>query len=448
MIDFECTACGKRLRVSDDKAGRRGRCPACQASMTVPRLSEAAGPVPSRHVVQSAAPPVVDQPAARPAPVSPARSVDPAGAGDRGRCPSCDQDLGPDAKVCVRCGIHLPSGRPLLTADDTGLDGLHDRAEQVIRPLSWLMALGIYPIYSEARGRYRPYVTWAVAALTVVVSVWFWTYEWTGSPEMRHYKNLMLWPRAPHPDMRYVAAFYEETEYGDPRAWGAAMRRLAEQGVPEEQIPEAAFESLSPAERSIGQFRPYQLVTHALLHGGVIHLAGNLLFLLVLGSRVNTAIGNVLTALLYPVLAAAAGLIHLAANPENVPIPCVGASGAIMGLAGMYLLLFPLHRVHMAAWLRLGLMFRFRLALKIFSVPGFAVVLFYIGFDVLYTVIGMETGTAHWAHMGGFAAGAVICLALMAGRLIRPQGDLVSLVLGRYAWPLIGRPRPFDGTAR
>ena len=85
--------------------------------------------------------------------------------------------------------------------------------------------------------------------------------------------------------------------------------------------------------------------------------------------------------------------------------PMLGASGAIMGLAGMYLVLAPVHRIYMTIWLRMGLMTGFRLLWKLWAVRGFWVVLFYIAFDVLATLIGSRDGTAHWAHLGGFVAG-------------------------------------------
>ena len=69
------------------------------------------------------------------------------------------------------------------------------------------------------------------------------------------------------------------------------------------------------------------------------------------------------------------------------PVPCIGASGAVMGLAGMYIVLFPVHKMHMAAWCRLGLLFMFQLHLKLFSVRGFWIILFYISFDVFYNLV-------------------------------------------------------------
>jgi hypothetical protein len=107
----------------------------------------------------------------------------------------------------------------------------------------------------------------------------------------------------------------------------------------------------------------------------------------------------------------------------------------------MYLVLFPVHKVHMAAWWRLGLAAFFRLSYTIFPVRGFFVVLFYIAFDVLFIVLKLDDNVGHWAHVGGFAAGVLIALLLLFARLVNARGgDLISAVLGRYAWYLIGKP--------
>jgi len=165
-----------------------------------------------------------------------------------------------------------------------------------------------------------------------------------------------------------------------------------------------------------------------------------MLFLLVLGSRVNAAIGNLATLVLYPILAMLAGAVYSIASAANMPGPMLGASGAVMGLAGAYFVLFPLQRMHMAAWWRWGLGLRFRLSWKTFTTYGFIVVGAYIALDIIYTALQVSTGTAHWAHIGGFAAGAIAAVALLVLRFVHSGSDLLSLVLGKYAWPLIGAP--------
>ena len=117
-----------------------------------------------------------------------------------------------------------------------------------------------------------------------------------------------------------------------------------------------------------------------------------------------------------------------------------------MGLAGLYLVLFPTPQVHVAAWFRLPLIGAFKLMMKLWSVRGFWVVLFYIAFDVFYTALGVKDGTAHWAHLGGFGIGAGIGLLFLLTRTINARGgDLISAILGKRAWSLVGRPHTEPG---
>jgi len=374
-------------------------------------------------------------------------------------CPSCHQPLAERAVICVTCGIRVPSGRPVLMTRGEADGFLLQRAQSIISWLSWIMPFGFTPFYSEARGNAKPYTTWAVAALTVIVSVWFFTVSWGDSPDMRKHKNLMLWAGQAEASFDQIDLFYAEG-YGDAAAFEAKLQELLLRMVPDDLGEDESFEltedqqrrvvrqalaELTPEQRCFGEYRASQLLTHALLHGDIFHLVGNLVFLLIFGSRVNAAIGNLASAIVYPVLAIAAALIYKASAAAGAPVPMLGASGAIMGLAGMYFALFPIHKVHIVAWWRMGWRLGFRLYKKFFAVWGFIVVIFYIGLDVLFISLGVEVGTAHWAHVGGFLAGLTAAFALIISRLTYSGADILSLTLGRYAWPLIGSPSTRSG---
>src|SRR5262249_9933322 len=149
-------------------------------------------------------------------------------------------------------------------------------------------------------------------------------------------------------------------------------------------------------------FHGYQLITHAFLHEGFDHLIGNMIFLYVLGTRVNALIGNALTLLIYPLLAVLSALIQMAAMQHEPSTALLGASGAIMGLAGMYLVLMPTPKVHIAGWFRMMLfapiLFRYflRLWFGVFSCRGFWLVVIVISLDILAIWLGWVDGTAHW----------------------------------------------------
>jgi membrane associated rhomboid family serine protease len=329
-------------------------------------------------------------------------------------CPACARTMSPGVLICTDCGIDLRTGRALITSHGVDENVLQGNAETTVRVISWLIPFGLYPIASEAFGARKPYVIWAVAALTVLTSIIFWGYS----------------QAAP------LAAMDLELWAGSPSA--SSLARLHGRSADEDDLDEALQQYLRP----VGEFQPHQLITHAFLHAGIMHLAGNMMFLMVFGTRVNALLGQWKTAVLYPLLAVIAGGAWALSQRGEPPTAMIGASGAIMGLAGMYIVLFPVHRVHNVIWLRLGLFTGFRLLFKIFSLRGYWVVLFYIAFDVLFTALRLKDNVAHWAHLGGFIGGAVIAIGLLVSRQVNAHGgDLFSVILGRPAWALIGKPR-------
>lgn len=361
------------------------------------------------------------------------------------QCPSCQKTLPPTAKICVDCGIDLTTGRALLISSVVDEEDLRDQAAKVIRWISIIMP-GIYPFKSEGFGPHKPYAVWAIAALTVLVTVAVWI-GGVSNPQLE--KNLALWAgRAPTADdIARGMVINQFTHWGDSQAFARKVGELKGK-VPGPELLVAAYRELPPDQQFYGEFHFYQLITHGLLHAGIFHLAGNLLFLLVFGSRVNAVLGSVKTAILYPILMIVAGLAEMASVAGQAPLVSLGASGAIMGLAGMYFVLFPVHRVYIVAWIRLRLILGFKLLMKVFSLRGFWVVLFYLSFDILATVLKSKDGVAHWAHLGGFIGGMLVALALLLSRQVNAYGaDLISALLGRHAWGLVGKPKDRQGTA-
>jgi membrane associated rhomboid family serine protease len=427
LIRIACTMCNTDIPTQHNSSGDIIECPECGSFMEVP--GQRATDEKSGTVTAGIGEDLADIEA----------KGKPIAVTGKAKCPSCERKQPDSAPVCTHCGIFVKSGRPILTAWDVDPDELEEKAEGIVSAISWLIPFGLYPVYSEAMGNHKPYATWAITAVTVLVSIWFLVLGYSGSSQMMSAKNLMLWSNAAQPEVERIQMFYEYTSYGDADAFIAKREELSKT-IPEEEVDIAALNALTPEQQCFGEFRPSQLITHAFLHGGIMHLAGNMLFLLVLGSRVNAAIGNILTVILYPILAIAAAMTHLLAMGPEPPTPMLGASGAVMGLAGMYLLLFPIHKIFMVIWMRWGLIARFHLSFKCFAVRGFWVVLFYIMFDVIAVSFVMATGTAHWAHIGGLVGGIVIAFSLLAGRIAYSRSDILSLVLGKHAWRIIGTP--------
>jgi membrane associated rhomboid family serine protease len=429
------------------------------------------------HVSDELAP-LIETPIAPPTHVSPALKVtsirnagpDKVVPGTGKPCPSCAGELPMKAKICVACGIKVDTGRPVLLSSDTDENVVHDTAGKIIQWVSWIIPITPLPmpLASEAFGKHKPWAIRGIAAVTVLASLIFMigslgdhaTWDFPG-------KNLMLWPpggvvRAQVSNFKPsdIREFVDNLDAEDREKFEAIKKRM--RGTyPESQLERRAFEEMvAPLAEAMekknasrndgpGEFHAYQLLTHAFLHdngsilGCLLHLGGNLLFLLVFGSRVNALLGNIATLIIYPILAVGAAAAHLwLGHPDK---PMLGASGAIMGLAGMYLILFPVHRVYCGMWLRLWLRFRTWLFMKVFVLRGFWVLLIYAAYDALMAWLDAGGGTAHFAHLGGFFIGATIALGLLFSRMIYcGGGDLLNVSLGKYAWTLIGRPAQWN----
>lgn len=342
-------------------------------------------------------------------------------------CPCCEKTLPRNAKVCVECGIRVPSGRPLIISRGMDEDDT-EKQDKWIDVISWIVPLNLIPIGSEAFGAHKGRAVWYITAITVLVSLWFLVVN-IGA-HGRNFANLELW-----------AGSREASEQLFAEAKGL------DEDTPITRAQAIAYARAMQAHRlgSDADFHPYQLLTNALLHGGIFHLAGNLVFLIVFGKRVNEAIGDLAMGIVYPLLAISASAIYLLAMSSAPLHAALGASGAIMGLAGMYFVFFPVQRVHLAFWFRLRVIFMYR---KIFRPRGFwLLVVWVLWNDVLPVLLGTQTdGVAHWAHLGGFLTGMAIAIILLVSRLGHSMGgDLLSVCLGKHAWPLIGKPNRWLG---
>lgn len=384
--------------------------------------------------------PLPDVPA--PLPVLPILDAGPVAGGVR--CPSCGTHFAADAQICVRCGINIHTGRALILANDLDDEDAQERILKFVRVASFIDPLGLYPVASEGYGRNKPYVVWVIAALTTLVTAFVWIADIGGS---RATLTFALWSGG-EPSAMQIAQAYGLTDRHPEERWQGFRNRvqvLEDQMSPDKAV-HTAYSELPAGDQQFGQFHWYQLITNGFLHGGLFHLAGNLLFLLVFGSRVNALIGQWKTALVYPLLLIASSAAQWVSMSGEGAQAALGASGAIMGMAGMYFVLFPVHRVFLIIWFRFTLwifvpLWWTNVYYKMWPIRGFWVVLTYISFDVVATLLGSRDHVAHWAHLGGFIAGMVLAIGMLLARQIDANsGDLLSVLLGRRAWALIGKP--------
>jgi membrane associated rhomboid family serine protease len=151
------------------------------------------------------------------------------------------------------------------------------------------------------------------------------------------------------------------------------------------------------------------LVTSQFLHGGWLHLAGNMLFLFIFGDNVEEEMGHVRYLLFYLGCGVAAGFAQVVFEPLS-QVPMVGASGAIAGVMGSYLLLFPKAKV--------DIFFFFIVFFRIIPIPAWLMLILWFGLQFLGG-IGSDPnqgGTAYWAHAGGFVAGLLLTVPIWLRR--------------------------------
>jgi len=216
----------------------------------------------------------------------------------------------------------------------------------------------LFPIGDENPSSIRPLVTWALIATNVIVFFW----QIAGS-EIR-FENIIL-------------------EYG--------------------YVPYLV----------VGGGEYYRFFTSMFLHADWWHLAGNMLFLWVFGDNIEDICGHGLYLVFYIVTGIfASGLFT--AFAFGSAIPAVGASGAISGVLGAYLVRFPHARIRAAIFF--GFFLRYTL------VPAYVMIGLWFLFQLFYGLVGAATGIAYWAHIGGFLAGAAFINGF-ARRQVHPHRE-------------------------
>ncbi len=150
------------------------------------------------------------------------------------------------------------------------------------------------------------------------------------------------------------------------------------------------------------------LITHMFLHGGWMHIIGNMLFLWIFGDNLESEMGHVGFLLFYLAAGLAAAALQILPDPYS-RAPMVGASGAIAGVMGGYLLLYPRARVDV---LVIIIVF-----IRIFAMPAWVVLGIWFGIQIVSGfAASADAGVAYWAHVGGFIAGLVLAVPLWLRR--------------------------------
>jgi membrane associated rhomboid family serine protease len=211
------------------------------------------------------------------------------------------------------------------------------------------------PISDENPARLKPIVTWATIAACIVVFFWELSFSEKGEEALI-----------------YALAF----------------------------VPKNLFDHAVTAEIYGIRWPWITLITSMFLHGGFLHLGGNMLYLWIFGNNVEDAMGHVRFLGFYFVCGIIAALSEGLVNPHS-DLPMLGASGAISGVLAAYVLIFP--RTRVTVIIPLGILL-YPTKISAFYVVGFWFLM------QLFNIVGTTPGgpgTAWWAHVGGFVAGLV-----------------------------------------
>lgn len=155
----------------------------------------------------------------------------------------------------------------------------------------------------------------------------------------------------------------------------------------------------------------YTFLTSMFLHGGILHLTGNMLYLYVFGDNVEDLCGHVPYLTFYLICGFAGSLLHLVSDWGST-IPSIGASGAISGLLGAYVYLFPSVRIRTAV--------TFGIFVRLVRLPAYVLIGFWFLYQLVLGLLATDASVAYWAHVGGFVAGLGLARVLARRREAHP----------------------------
>ncbi len=289
----------------------------------------------------------------------------------------------------------------------------------------------LIPIKHEnMEARRWPVITIALIVLNTIVFLISSGAMEKESPELGTVKAHIILLAGAHPELKMtdeaqqlVEAFKKDdpTDWAEVQsptrhlidAWDAKMRLMEEPAQLQGEMDSltsrySELETSSVTEQYAfvpAHPRALSYLTANFLHGGWLHLIGNMWFLWLAGFVLEDVWGRPLYLVFYLIAGAAALQFHAWANPASI-IPCVGASGAVAALMGAFLVRFPKMKIEML-WI-FGFFRTYR-----FQAAAYWLLPLWVLMEVFYgSLIGKASGVAHWAHVGGFLFGALGAVAL------------------------------------
>lgn len=287
--------------------------------------------------------------------------------------------------------------------------------------------------HSQMTARRWPVVTFALIALNLIVFLMTNSALDEDSQKLAQAKVHILMLAAAHPEATIPEPahdFVEKFKQTKPKVWQELQR-------PDRPVEDAfdarirAFDFMTDVQAEMdtlaaeyaeiqansitqkyafipAEHKPISYLTSMFMHGGWMHLIGNMWFLWLAGFVLEDAWGRPLYGVFYILAGFAATQFYLWTNPGSIT-PTLGASGAVAALMGAFLVRYPKLKIEMAWLLWLGL----RPRLYRFNMAAYWLLPLWLASEIFSgTLFGTSGGVAHWAHVGGFVAGALFALAL------------------------------------
>jgi membrane associated rhomboid family serine protease len=295
------------------------------------------------------------------------------------------------------------------------------------------------PIQHESNeGRRWPFITMAIVLMNIAAFLGTHSRMQQESPQFGEVRAHLIVLAATHPGLTIpqpAADFIETFKKDSPDlwrlaqnpardvedAWDARMRMIDEPEALQREMDSLAEQFVSLRGASIAQRfgfvrahpAPISYITSTFLHGGWMHIIFNMWFLWLAGAILEDTWGRIIYPIFYLTAGAAACVFYAWLNPGS-PVPTIGASGAVAGLMGAFLVRFPKTKIDVAvvlgprslARLAVGEGIRFKAA-ALWLLP-----LWLLSEILSGVVFGHHDGVAHWAHVGGFVFGGLFALGL------------------------------------
>ena len=307
--------------------------------------------------------------------------------------------------------------------------------------------------HENMQGRRWPIITFGIIALNALIFLGTHGTIDKQGPELAQAKIHIVLLAAMHPELKvpenaqefvsYIqnknAALWKEAQRPNRDvfdAWDARIRMQDDSSALQDEMDSlgnsyAALNSASLLSKYA--FTPAHptlvtMVTASFLHAGWLHLIGNMWFLWLAGAVLEDTWGRLVYPAFYLIAGVLAFLVHAMVNAGSFT-PTIGASGAIAGLMGAFLVRFPTTKIEMG-WLLFYRLIRFKMA-------AYWLLPVWLLMEILSGSIGQSSGVAHWAHIGGFTFGALIAFAVRKTGLEQMAEDGIQAKISWVSHPLL-----------